>query len=741
MILGQLFVPALLGWSVHGVVWRADASLPVVGATVEVAGTRVSTVSDAHGVYTLSQLPCDPCHLHVSAPGYEVADVDVARGSASSLALDVALVPQPRHLPAIVVTGRDGDVVTGGSAMRDVGARSYSIADIEHSPFGVTPDPLGVTAASGDVAALPDVGTALHVRGGDADETLVLLDGVPVYAPYHANGVLSAVPAEFVEGVTVEAGVPPARYGGALAATVLMESRQVPEGSVATQGALDMNAIRESVAASLPGGGATFVGELRQSTGALMFRDIDDGDNARGFGDAVGKLTVALPLGTLEMLAFGTRDHVRFDANTDSVGVPETGPSNAFRWGAASTGLIWRAGIGAARVTMRAWSAEATTRIGWSGVALENALHDLGASGEVQDGAWTLGASVDRSATAYRVASPDAPVLVLAAAPVTLATFIEGRWTLWHRLNVTAGTRAEVVPGVAATLEPRVSLRYALTSSTTLALGAARTAQVVQSLANGESVLDAVVPLSLPMAASRGGVPVARADQLTASVEHHIGSRLTFVVDGYARRMDGLALVAPVTALPFATTFDRGTGTASGVVGHLEYRWGDRLRAQIAYALSGADREAGGVRYTPSFETPRSATTGIAYRVWRGTTLDAALWFASPRPTSILANDIQWTSVAPLGGAGDLEGTPDRIVGTLDGERLPAYERLDLGVTERFRPRLFGFGAELTARVRVTDVLNHPNPAGAMVVPGDGAALQPLLLPARAVVASLGWSL
>jgi hypothetical protein len=42
------------------------------------------------------------------------------------------------------------------------------------------------------VTPLPDGGATLSVRG-DADENLVLLDGIPIYHPYQIGGVFSAI--------------------------------------------------------------------------------------------------------------------------------------------------------------------------------------------------------------------------------------------------------------------------------------------------------------------------------------------------------------------------------------------------------------------------------------------------------------------------------------------------------------------------------------------------------------------
>lgn len=56
--------------------------------------------------------------------------------------------------------------------------------------------------------------SGISVRGGYADENLILLDGVPVYNCDHLLGLFSVFPAEAIGGATLYKGSFPARYGG-----------------------------------------------------------------------------------------------------------------------------------------------------------------------------------------------------------------------------------------------------------------------------------------------------------------------------------------------------------------------------------------------------------------------------------------------------------------------------------------------------------------------------------------------
>jgi hypothetical protein len=65
----------------------------------------------------------------------------------------------------------------------------------------------------------------LHVRGGNADQNLILLDDVPVYSPSHALGLFSIFNPSTVSSVRLWKGDFPARYSGRAASVLDIRTR------------------------------------------------------------------------------------------------------------------------------------------------------------------------------------------------------------------------------------------------------------------------------------------------------------------------------------------------------------------------------------------------------------------------------------------------------------------------------------------------------------------------------------
>ncbi|MEO1576701.1 MAG: TonB-dependent receptor plug domain-containing protein, partial [Pseudomonadota bacterium] len=81
-------------------------------------------------------------------------------------------------------------------------------------------------AASGGLSA------RAYVRGGDADEVGILLNGKPLFDPYHIRdyqSLFSAIDARAIDGVEVYTGAFPAPYGNRLSGMVLLDSLK-PDG-------------------------------------------------------------------------------------------------------------------------------------------------------------------------------------------------------------------------------------------------------------------------------------------------------------------------------------------------------------------------------------------------------------------------------------------------------------------------------------------------------------------------------
>lgn len=136
------------------------------------------------------------------------------------------LVPVPRPIEQVVVSASRYEIR---------GAQTPSIQiigslDLEHSPD------LGDDALR-SVARLPGVAAGsfsarANIRGGDIHETLVRLDGLSLYDPFHLKdfqGVFSLIDPKIVREIDVYTGGLPARFGDSLSGVIDVATASAPE--------------------------------------------------------------------------------------------------------------------------------------------------------------------------------------------------------------------------------------------------------------------------------------------------------------------------------------------------------------------------------------------------------------------------------------------------------------------------------------------------------------------------------
>src|SRR5579862_4596311 len=191
---------ALCGLSVEGTVRAAPGAAPVAYAQIAALDGSAEAQSDSVGRYRLMCLATRSHALRVSRLGYETRTVDVAGASGDTLHLDIELSPQPVVLPPIDVVQRPSAPDGGsGSETRASDAQTFATDELSRSPLVDESDPL-LSLPTPDALTTGDPLPGLHIHSGAADQNVFLLDGVPIYNPYHTGGI-SALSADAVSHV------------------------------------------------------------------------------------------------------------------------------------------------------------------------------------------------------------------------------------------------------------------------------------------------------------------------------------------------------------------------------------------------------------------------------------------------------------------------------------------------------------------------------------------------------------
>jgi hypothetical protein len=179
-----------------------------------------------------------------------------------------------------------------------------------------------------------------------------------------------------------------------------------------------------------------------------------------------------------------------------------------------------------------------------------------------------------------------------------------------------------------------------------------------------------------------------------------------------------------------------GAGHAHGIALDTRYQSGPlELRANLGAATS--ERGTGPLEFALGGLRSRWLAVGVARRWGDLASIRLMTSLASGSPTSVVWGQMDWQSPGGWGGSGEIAGSPERILGPLNGARLPTYSRTDLSFVRHW-PVAVGSDGRLTTTLMITNLFNQQNSLGYVAATN----LQPrrvLLFSARSLIMQVGW--
>ncbi len=243
-----------------GYVKDATTGEDLIGASIAVDNPKTGTVTNVYGFYSLF-LPEGTYEIDFQYIGYQrVRKQVVLKGDQS---LDVELQPITTQLEAAEVTAEKIDA--------NVKSIEMSVAKLDVKEIEKVPQLLGETDIIRTLTLLPGVSTVgegsngFNVRGGGADQNLILLDEAPVYNSSHLFGFFSIFNADAVKDVKLYKGGIPAQYGGRLSSVVDVRQKEGNTKNFAAQGGIGLLSSRLLVEGPIVKDEASFMVAARRS--------------------------------------------------------------------------------------------------------------------------------------------------------------------------------------------------------------------------------------------------------------------------------------------------------------------------------------------------------------------------------------------------------------------------------------------------------------------------------------------
>ncbi|MGH7672817.1 MAG: carboxypeptidase regulatory-like domain-containing protein [Gemmatimonadales bacterium] len=725
---------------------RDGAGERLAGAIVTLTDLSRAAATDADGRYVLRQVPAGPQHLTVRLIGHAPRQLHALVPRDGQLEINVSLRPEPFRLPPVEVRplvsvrGVESDSTTFPD-------RRISLDAVWSHPLLAEPDAFQALGG-GEVVLRLESPSGIHIRGGASDQTTYVLDGIPIFSPYHAAGVFSAWNPDALSELRLSSSVPSPAYPDALSGVVAAVSR-APGARLRAQGGVSTTQARLTLDGPLGVAGAGYLVSLRSGFPGV-FAPKHEASYVQGeTGDWLAKLEAPALGGWVRAVGYGSSNEIGTAATVAAENAPTPDARrNVFEWLSQSAGAEWQRAFSSTSVRLLAWSAAGQAGSVWDAqiapVHLTSARRDEGLLAAVEHfsshATTVAGIRVERSRTSYRIDSDSTPEPswdLSARTPVATA-FAQHTRRIGDRMAFKVGASL-AAHGRDLHLGPRAQLRWQVSQELALAGSYARLHQFAQSLRNAESVVGNVFPVDLYMGSGAAGIPVARSHQGVLAVDYRPVTGVHFGAQVYARGSDGLVLVAPRDGEPFTTgAFVVGSGASRGMSVHGAVS-AARYGIVASYGLQRVRLSYADSSYVPDHGAAHLFEGGVTVFPTATSSIRLGVAGALGRRTTPISGGLEWEACNLLDQGCEFAGSPHYDGQRLGATPLPHYLRVDLGLRQHWHLGVAGRDVVMALFGTVTNVLRRKNVLTYTTDPATDRLVEIEMRPLAPLVVGLDW--
>lgn len=540
----------------------------------------------------------------------------------------------------------------------------------------------------------------LFIRGGAADQNLVLLDEAPVYNTSHLFGFLSVFNPDILDKVESINGGFPARYGGRLSSILNVEAlSEIPEktqlsgdiGLIASRLMVEQPIVKDKASFWIAGR-RTYIDQVVRAVGEELpyfFYDV----NAKVILHPDQK-------NQIELSYYGGEDILDIfrDGNNDGNGI-----LSSYVSGNDSQSLIWRREISTNLTSKLSlirsrYKYDITNRFEENSLLASSDIQDVGARWLIEkdsifNGTLTSGAEWTRHTISPNVVNTSGIIAEILQSNESsgriadeFATYVDYTWHPIDKLQLTTGFRATMAVVRNRNYfnpEPRFSARYEVTSEHALKFSYSRMAQYIHRISN--SAVTTPTDIWYPVTSD---VQPQTSNQVAFAWQYAMPERKSLLsIEGYYKTLEDLIGFEEGTNLFLNTEFEsklvQGEGKAYGIEFLLRKDAG-KFSGWISYTLSWSWRrfdEIAEGNWFPSRYDRRNNGAIVTQYAFNKRWSASLVWeyISGSRFTPVIG---QYIILAPTLTGVDLLPQYSEI----NGVRLADTHRLDLGLKFRSKP-------------------------------------------------------
>lgn len=262
-----IFLFSINAWSqqkftISGNVKNAETGEELIGAKVRLKDQNLGAVTNEYGFYSLTLKEGNYTLLY-QYPGTTVIEKSINLTANQTINVELTSGNISKELKEVDVTAKRADENVKEAVM---GVEKISPKELAKLPviFGEK-DIIKTMQLLPGVKNAGEGGAGFYVRGGAADQNLVLLDEAPVYNASHLLGFFSTFNSDAIKEATLYKGNQPANFGGRLSSVLDIRMNEGNNKKLNVGGGIGLIASRLSIEAPIIKDKASFLITARRT--------------------------------------------------------------------------------------------------------------------------------------------------------------------------------------------------------------------------------------------------------------------------------------------------------------------------------------------------------------------------------------------------------------------------------------------------------------------------------------------
>jgi len=304
-----------------GFIKDRETSEFLLGAIIYIKDLNLATTTNNYGFFSLT-IPPGEHAMEISYIGYEHSAQNIALKS--NFKADFTLNYRPLKLEEVIISSlQEKDVIFKMHASQS----RISPAFVEQKPslMGET-DVIKSLAFQPGIVFYGDGSSYFHVRGGNYDQNLIILDEAIIFNPSHLFGIFSPIIPDAIKSVDIYKADFPVNYGGRLSSVIDISTKDGNKNKFSATGSLGLISARGTIEGPIKKDASSYFVSFRRSYFDEYMKPFLPSLKGLYFYDFTTKVNVKMgPKDRLFLTIYTGKDVLRNKINTDD--------ENGINWG------------------------------------------------------------------------------------------------------------------------------------------------------------------------------------------------------------------------------------------------------------------------------------------------------------------------------------------------------------------------------------------------------------------------